>query len=158
MGLIVVLPGEILRPRHEQEGALDGGVVGVGAGVPQRLDEESGVGEVGTSLAAIPGAAVIDVSGGEPFRFVPLQPLEKGLGSLDLFVETAILVAGGQRQQRDRRLVVADRRLGRMDPAGVAAESQQIIEPLAEHRGIDRRAALGQPRDHQRRHCRAGSR
>ena len=158
MGLIVVRPGEILRPRHEQEGALDGRIVGVGAGVPQRLDEEGGVGKVGTSLAAVARAAVIDVSGGEPFRFVPLQPLEEGLGSLDLFVEPAILVAGGQRQQRDRRLVVADRRLGRMDPAGVAAKSEQIVEPLAHHWGIDRRAALGQPRDHQRRHCRAGSR
>jgi hypothetical protein len=31
MGLIVVWPGEILRPRHEQERTLDGRIVGIGA-------------------------------------------------------------------------------------------------------------------------------
>ena len=152
MGLVVVWPGEILRPRHEQERTLDGRIVGIGAGVPQRLDEESGVGEIGAPLLAVTSAAVIDVSGGEPFRFVPLQPLEEGLGPLDLFVEPAILVAGGKRQQRDRRLVVPDRRVVRMDSAGVATEAEQIVEPLADHRGIDRCSALGEPRDHQRRH------
>ena len=152
MGLIVVWPGEILRPRHEQERTLDGRIVGIGAGVPQRLDEEGGVGEIGAPLLPVARATVIDVSGGQPFRFVPLKSLEEGLGSLDLFVEPAILVAGGKRQQGDRRLVVADRRVVRMDSAGVATEAEQIVEPLADHRGIDRRATLGQPRDHQRRH------
>ena len=137
MGLVVVRPGEILRARHEQERTLDGRIVGIGAGIPQCLDEKGSVGEIGPPLAAIPRAPVIDVSGGEPFRFVPLKPLEEGLGSLDLFVEPAVLIAGGKRQQRDRRLVVPDRRVVRMDSAGVATEAEQIVEPLADHRGID---------------------
>ena len=101
----------------------------------QRVDEEAGVGEIGTVVVlTVAGAAVIRIRFVDAFGFVPLQAFDVLFGVLEDVVVVAIFVGGGETLNREAGVVDAMFAAFGVDAAIVADLTFDELERLGDER------------------------
>ena len=137
-GLVVEFALEVLAARDEDEGLLEGGIIGGQSRVAQGLDEEGGVRQVGPAVAAaVAQPAVRGVRFTPALPFVPLGRLEELLSPLDDAIVTAPFVGFVEGHEGDRGRVDGMGGLG--EPTLRAEEPLQVSETPGDARLVGRR-------------------